>query len=83
MLSLLYHDDLIMALAIACWVRDTALQANARELNYQKAFVDAIITSKTTMNTQISGQHGYKRDSIMDKQLDAEKMYEQFKWIIK
>ena len=78
-----YHDDLIMALAIACWVRDTALQANARELNYQKAFVDAIITSKTTMNTQISGQHGYKRDSIMDKQLDAEKMYEQFKWIIK
>ena len=78
-----YHDDLIMALAIACWVRDTALQANARELNYQKAFVDAIITSKTTMNTQISGQHGYKRDNIMDKQLDAEKMYEQFKWIIK
>ena len=43
-----YHDDLIMALAIGCWVRDTALQANARDLNYQRAFVDAIITSKTT-----------------------------------
>ena len=48
-----YHDDLIMALAICCWVRDTALQANARELNYQMAFSNAIITSKTTMNTQI------------------------------
>jgi hypothetical protein len=47
-----YHDDLIMALAICCWVRDTALQANARELNYQMAFSNAIITSKTTMNTQ-------------------------------
>ena len=78
-----YHDDLIMALAIACWERDTALQANARELNYQKAFVDAIITSKTTMNTQIAGQHGYKKDNVMDKQLDAQKMYDQFKWIIK
>tara|TARA_Y100001938_G_C8053314_1_gene413058 strand:- start:55 stop:1536 length:1482 start_codon:yes stop_codon:yes gene_type:complete len=78
-----YHDDLVMALAIACWVRDTALQANARELNYQKAFVDAIITSKTTINTQIAGQHGYKKDNIMDKQLDAQKMYDQFKWIIK
>ena len=32
-----HNDDLIMALAIACWVRDTALQANARELNYQKS----------------------------------------------
>ncbi len=33
-----YNDDLIMALAIGCWVRDTALQVNARDLNYQKAF---------------------------------------------
>ena len=78
-----YHDDLTMALAIACWVRDTALQASARDLNYQKAFVSAIIKSKTTMNTRISGQHGYKKDNIMDKQLEAEKLYEQYKWIIK
>jgi len=78
-----YHDDLIMALAIACWVRDTALQVNARELNYQKAFVDAIITSKTTINTQIKGQHGYKKDNILDQRNEAEKMYEQYKWIIK
>ena len=78
-----YHDDLIMALAIACWVRDTALQANARELNYQRAFVDAIITTKTTMNTQIKGQEGYKKDNILDKISDARKMYDEFKWIIK
>ena len=37
-----YHDDLIMALAIACWVRDTAIQISARDLNYQKAFANAI-----------------------------------------
>ena len=78
-----YHDDLIMALAIACWVRDTALQTSARDLNYQKAFVNAIYTSKTTMNTQINGQDGYKRDELFDKMSDAEKVYEQYKWIIK
>ena len=78
-----YHDDLIMALAIACWVRDTAIQSSARDLNYQKAFVDAIVTSKTTMNTQVKGQQGYKRDNIFDKMNAAEKMYDQYKWIIK
>ena len=78
-----YHDDLIMALAIACWVRDTALQSNARELNYQKAFVNAIISTKTTMNTKIKGQEGYKKDNIFDKIDDAQNLYNQYKWIIK
>ena len=78
-----YNDDLVMALAIACWVRDTALQAGARDLNYQKAFINAIKTSKTTMNTQISGQHGYKKDNVFDKMNEAKNMYDQFKWIIK
>ena len=78
-----YNDDLIMALAIACWVRDTALQVNARDLNYQKAFVDAIYTTKTTMNTRIKGQDGYKKDNIFDKMSEADKMYQEYKWIIK
>ena len=78
-----YNDDLVMALAIACWVRDTALQANARDLNYQKAFADAIITSKTTFNTQIKGQEGYKRNELFDKMTEAENLYSQYSWIIK
>jgi len=78
-----YHDDLVMALAIGCWVRDTALQANARELNYQKAFLSAIKTTSTSFNTRISGQEGYKKDNILDKMNDAQQMYEQFNWIIK
>jgi len=78
-----YHDDLIMALAIACWVRDTALQTSARDLDYQKAFASAIITSRTSMNTQINGQHGYKKDNIMDRMSEARQTYDEFKWIIK
>ena len=79
-----YNDDLIMALAIACWVRDTAIQSNSRDLNYKKAFVDAIITTRTTMNTQIAGQEGYKKENTLDKKMaDMQKMYDQYKWIIK
>ena len=78
-----YHDDLIMALAIACWVRDTALQNSSRDLNYQKAFLGAIYTSKTTMNTQIKGQEGYKKSNMFDKINEAEKTYDKYKRIIK
>ena len=78
-----YNDDLILALAIACWVRDTALQTSARDLNYQKAFVDAIIITNTTFNTKINGQEGYKKDNIHDKIVEAKDLYSQYKWIIK
>ena len=78
-----YNDDLIMALAIACWVRDTAIQTNARDLNYQKAFVDSIITTNTTFNTRVKGQQGYKDDSILDKMSEAKNLYDEFMWIIK
>ena len=78
-----YNDDLIMALAIACWVRDTAIQASARDLNYQKAFIDAIYTVKTTMNTQIKGQEGYKHGNVTDIMSEAKSYWDQYKWIIK
>jgi len=78
-----YHDDLVMALAIGCWVRDTAIQANARDLNYHKAFLGSIKTTNTSFNTRISGQEGYKKDNIFDKINEAKNMYDQYKWIIK
>jgi hypothetical protein len=78
-----YNDDLVMALAICCWVRDTALQTNARDLNYQKAFVDAIMTSRTTLNTQINGQIGYTGEDQTSKMNEARNLYSQYMWIIK
>jgi hypothetical protein len=78
-----YNDDLVMALAIACWVRDTAIQASSRDLNYQKAFVDSIIVSSRKFETRIKGQEGYKKDNILDKMSEAKSLYSQYKWIIK
>ena len=44
---------------------------------------NAIYKSNTTMNTQIKGQQGYKKDEMFDKINEAKNMYDQFKWIIK
>ena len=78
-----YNDDLVMALAICCWVRDTAIQSSSRDLNYQKAFVDAIMTSRTTLNTQIKGQIGYTGEDTTSKMNEAKNLYSQYMWIIK
>ena len=37
----MYNDDLVMAFAIGCWVRDTALEVNQRDVEYAKAFLGA------------------------------------------
>ena len=66
-----YNDDLIMALAIACWVRDTALTANQRDMEYKKAclgFYDIKVNTK--INTTIPGMEGYNRQGqTLDEKL--------------
>ena len=49
----------------------------------KKAFINAVYTSKTVLNTQIRGQQGYKKDETFDKIAEAEQLYDQYKWIIK
>jgi len=70
-----YNDDLVMALAIACWVRETALTQNVKELAYAKALLTSIYVSTATMDTRIEGQIGYGsgHDSkeIMQKRKEA------------
>lgn len=77
-----YHDDLVMSLAIACWVRDTALQVNQREAEYKKAMLNSMYLNKTTMNTSIKGMNGYGSD-IKEKQLEAKQQMSDFVWIFK
>lgn len=77
-----YHDDLVMSLAIACWVRDTALQVNERDTAYKKAILNSMYLNKTTMNTAIKGMDGYGTD-IKEKQKNAKNEMEHFSWIYK
>ena len=75
----MYNDDLVMAFAIGCWVRDTALETNQRDVQYTKAFLSTMTRTKSELNTTIPGQQGYKTvaksDSIKEQQ--------QFNWILK
>jgi hypothetical protein len=79
-----YNDDLIMALAIGCWVRDTALSVNKRELEYKKACLNSMIRVNTKINTTIPGMQGYNRKEALDeKMFKAKEDYEQYSWLIK
>ena len=74
-----FNDDLIMACAIGCWIRDSVFVTNVREGDYQKAFLSAMTRADTKMNTTIPGMIGYK--PVKDD--DQKKQDQQFGWILK
>jgi cytochrome c556 len=79
-----YNDDLTMALAIACWVRDTAFEAGKLEQQYRDAFVNSMFLTSTKMNNQIKGQEGYRADNkTATKRKEAIKNMQQFGWLYK
>ena len=79
-----YNDDLVMSLAIACWVRDTALVANKRAEEYNRACLDAMIMSNTRINTKIPGQAGYNSKLDHEKEIRRKaNEYHTFSWLIK
>ena len=77
-----YHDDLVMALSIACWVRDTAIEVDQRDVAYKKAMLGGMMMSKNIMNTTIKGQSGYDQ-SFNDKHRDELQQTKDFLWIYK
>lgn len=79
-----YHDDLIMAFAIACWIRDTAITVNGVDLEYQKAMVMSISKAGKTLRTTIPGQAGHIYRGGVSEQAHAEReKYKQFIWLLK
>ena len=72
-----------MSLAIGCWVRDTVLEENTRDLKYKRAFLNSMITTTTKLNTTIPGMYGYKKSESFDKIKEAQNVYKDFGWLIK
>ena len=60
-----YNDDLVMACAIACWVRDTALTINEQDTQYKKVMIGAIMTSNKSFDTRISGMNEKEKDNYI------------------
>ena len=71
-----------MSLAIACWVRDTALTENERDMAYKKAMLGGVYKSTTTMNTQIKGQKFYN-ETFNEKHQEEIQKAKEFFWIYK
>lgn len=78
-----YNDDLIMACAVGCWVRDTALTTNKRELEYNKAFIGGIMKSNNELDTRIKGMIGTKNLKMSQNVKRHQKVQEQFPWLLK
>ena len=76
-----YNDDLIMALSIGCWVRDTAFEGKKRETEYKEAMLNSIIKSDSVINTTIPGMHGYKPGKQLDPK--KEEVIKKFMWLYK
>ena len=77
-----YHDDLVMALAIGCWVRDTALTTNQRDLEYKKAMVGAMMLKNKTFQTQNPGSNPM-RQGLTQEQRESKQEYSDFVWLLK
>ena len=77
-----YNDDLVMSLAIACWVRDTALEENQRDIEYKKAMLGGIMKTTQLFHTKIKGQKGFK-ESFEEKHKEEIDKSKHHPWIYK
>ena len=78
-----YNDDLIMACAVGCWVRDTALTANQRDAEYSKAFIGAITRTNNELDTRINGMIGTQKLNMRDNMTKHHKATTDFPWLFK
>jgi hypothetical protein len=75
-----YNDDLVMSMAIACWIRDTVLINNQRNLEYHKAFLGAITKTNSQFDSSIGGMLQYEKDQRL---LQQRKTYLEHVWLFK
>ena len=78
-----YNDDLIMACAIGCWVRDTALIENQRDLEYKKAMIGSIMSSKTHIDSRIPGMTKPRHVELFEKAVEQRNTNKEFIWLLK
>ena len=79
-----YHDDLIMAFAIGCWVKDTVFTKNQKDIQYHKAMLNSMIKSGTTLNTTIKGMNGYNSNVRNKRRLEEQaKKTKEHDWLFK
>jgi hypothetical protein len=74
-----HNDDLVMACAIGCWVKETAFAINQRAAEYQKVFLTSMTSTKREMDTSVSGMTAYDRKK---KEVNKNN-YKDHSWLLK
>jgi hypothetical protein len=75
-----YNDDLVLSLAIGCWIRDTVLVNNDRNIEYSKVLLNGIMKSNNYLNTSIQGMQNYEYSQRVQQQ---QQQYKEFMWVLK
>ncbi len=78
-----YNDDLIMACAIGCWIRDTALANNQKNMDYNKAFLSAMTKTGSQLDTRINGMIGVTNMKLADAARKHASTHETYPWLFK
>tara|TARA_R110002020_G_scaffold76558_13_gene193963 strand:+ start:2597 stop:4183 length:1587 start_codon:yes stop_codon:yes gene_type:complete len=78
-----YNDDLVMSFAIGCWVRDTVIIENQKNVEYNKHSLSSISTSQTAISTTIPGMRGHKVTKENQRSMLAEDYNQQYIALIK
>ena len=79
-----YNDDLVMAMAANCWIKDTALNINQRDVEYKRAFLEfgGMMRSDLVLDTTIPGMGGYDPRKDNEKRLKI-KQQQELSWLYK
>jgi hypothetical protein len=78
-----YNDDLIIACAIGCWVRDTALNSSKKDVEYAKAFIGSITKTGNQLDTRIKGMVNHGKIRMTDNVRQHNKNVTDFPWLFK
>ena len=73
------NDDLIMACAIGCWVKDSVFAESQKDVSYRETFLNCMVRNPTIMSTTIPGMRGHEEIGVSG---EIEK-YREFAWLLK
>ncbi len=76
-----YNDDLVMSLAIACWVKDTVFQTSYKDAEFKKAMLSGITKTSTILDTSIKGMNSFNKLNSARNEYNS--IANQFNWIFK
>jgi hypothetical protein len=77
------NDDLVMSLAIACWVREGALIISQRDVQYRQAFISGLSMGGRTFESSIPGMPEHAKVENRKKWTEAYNNARDFSWLIK